>query len=220
MKAAEILYPNRQRCIFCGREFVPRSWGICQECLEAIDEKDTLQYLRLPLGEGVAAFAYKDAARDCLVRLKFAGETWRAPLMARWMAYIMGTERPNAVVAVPIHPLRCIQRMYAQAALLARYTARYLEIPYENHALRRVHHSKPLYTVSAEEHAEAVKGRFAAGRNIADLAGRHVLLVDDVCTTGSTLTECSRILLDAGVKRVTCLTFAAVSHDHERGGIF
>lgn len=220
MTPLDILYPSRQRCIFCGREFTPRSWGICPACLEAIDEKDTLQHLRLPLGEGVAAFAYKDAARECLVRLKFSGETWRAPLMARWMAYIMGSERPDAVVAVPIHPLRCIQRTYAQCVLLARHTARYLEIPYEGQALRRVRHSPPLYTLSPEEHADAVAGRYGPGRNIEALRGRHVLLVDDVCTTGSTLTECTRVLLEAGVERVTCVTFAAVPSGVKERGIF
>lgn len=211
MRALDLIFPDPQRCMFCGRTFQPRSWGICPECLNALKEEARLQRLPVAFGDGVAAFQYCGAARSCLVALKFRGETWRAPLMAQWMAHAAKGMQPDVVAAVPIHPLRRIARGYGQCVLLAKGIAAALELPYEGDALRRRRHAPPLYTLQADDHARAVAGRFSAGKAAARLKGKHVLLVDDVCTTGSTLNECARVLLQTGVSRVSAVCFAAVS---------
>ncbi len=220
MKPLDLIFPDPQRCLFCGRPFQPRSWGICPECLAALKDGDGRQPLPMAYGDGAAAFRYQGAARSCLLALKFQGETWRAPMMAQWMAYAAQAMEPEAVAAVPIHPLRRMARGYAQCVLLAKGVAAALALPYEGEALRRRRHAPPLYTLQADDHARAVAGRFSAGKAADRLRGKHVLLVDDVCTTGSTLNECARILVQAGVSRVSAVCFAAASGAYPVEGPF
>ena len=141
-------------------------------------------------------------------------------MMAQWMAYAAQAINPDAVTAVPIHPLRRMARGYAQCVLLAKGVASALALPYEGDALRRRRHAPLLYTLRADDHARAVADRFSAGKAVDGLKGKHVLLVDDVCTTGSTLNECARILLKSGVSRVSAVCFAAASGAYPVEGPF
>ncbi len=222
MKAVDLIFPDQQRCLFCRRPFQLRSWGICPECLEALQDEDCCQQLSAVYGygDGVAAFRYQGPARDCLLRLKFQGETWRAPMMAKWMAHAASGLQADVVVAVPIHPLRRLARGYGQCVLLAKGVADALELPYVKDALRRRHHAPPMYTLQAHDHAHAVVGRFAIGKAAIGLKGKHVLLVDDVCTTGSTLNACAQLLMQAQAAQVSAVCFAAVSGAQPLEGIF
>ncbi len=130
-------------------------------------------------------------------------------LLARqflWEMRGLGIER---VVPVPLHKKRLLERGFNQAALMARSIARALEVPLELRCLVKVRSTSPQVGLKRSERIANVKGAFAVTQK-ARVSGKRLLLVDDVYTTGATLSEASRCLLGAGAKEVHVITFARV----------
>lgn len=145
------------------------------------------------------------------MRLKFQGGTALArpfgDLLARAAAPRKG--RVTLVLPIPLSPERLRERGFNQSWLLARRVARHLGLPARHDLMRRVRHTERLMALSAEARAQAIHDVFdvtPAGR-IA-LKGRHVALVDDVMTTGATLNEATRALLEGGARGVSAWVVA------------
>lgn len=134
--------------------------------------------------------------------------------MARMMASA-GAEliaEADLVVPVPLHALRLWRRRFNQAALLARMLARESDLPCDVHALARVKRTRPQVGLTRTQRAENLQGAFRVPASAKPrLAGRRVLLIDDVTTTGATGNAASRALLRGGAAQVDLLTFATVS---------
>lgn len=122
-----------------------------------------------------------------------------------WRAY-GAPARPQLVIPVPLHWRRRWQRGYNQSALLAAGVAECLHLPWQNVLRRRVYTPRQA-GLSRHDRLRNLRGAFAVCRQ-AQVKGLSVLLVDDVFTTGSTLAECSRALIQAGVAEVNVLTIA------------
>jgi competence protein ComFC len=112
----------------------------------------------------------------------------------------------DVVVPVPLHPTRLRRRGYNQAALLARELGAEIDRPVEENVLKRIKATAPQVDLNARERQENVRNAFEAVD--ASLAGKRVLLVDDVRTTGSTLESASSALLRANVSSVWAYTLA------------
>ncbi len=113
---------------------------------------------------------------------------------------------PGLVVPVPLHPRRLLARGFNQSLEIARLLSARHGWPLHQEALARVRRTTPQMELAREARAENIRGAFAARGEI--LAGRAVLLVDDIMTTGATLEECSRAMLGAGAARVDLLVLA------------
>jgi len=118
---------------------------------------------------------------------------------------------PERLLVVPV-PLYGRRRVYNQSELLARGAVRAIRrlrtewtMEFAPRCMKRVHHREAHYRLSPEERRENVRGAF---RVQGDVRGRHVLLVDDVYTTGATVTECTETLLAAGAESVRVVTLA------------
>ena len=120
-----------------------------------------------------------------------------------WSAH--GTEA-DLIVPVPLHPTRLHQRGYNQATLLARQFGQLSSIPVRENILARVRPTASQMTLDAEARRLNVMGAFQCIDH--QLIGKHLILVDDVCTTGSTLDACACALLEAGAATVQALTVA------------
>jgi len=114
---------------------------------------------------------------------------------------------PSNIVPVPLHTRRLRQRGFNQAVLLGEILSRQWGVPLQRNNLQRSRWTEPQVNLTASARAENVKGAFTLAAP-AKIAGKRILLVDDVYTTGSTVKECSRVLMAAGAAAVAVITVA------------
>ncbi len=181
---------------------VPRGTAFCVTCA------GTLVRATNPDPDRIAAFEYGGAVALSLKRFKFDDrpDLTRA-LVAGLARELPGLSGVEVVVPVPLHPSRLVERGYNQAALLARPIAKLLGSPWAPHALARVVTTERQTDLRREERVANVRGAFR-GVEVARLAGRAVLLVDDVETTGATLAGCRAALEAVGVRSTRTLVVA------------
>lgn len=130
-----------------------------------------------------------------------------ALLAVRHLTPFVQSAAPHVIVPVPLHRTRLRERGFNQAVLMGAVLAREWRLPLLRDTLRRVRPTVAQVTLSAQERRANVRGAFAVA-DPARVAGRRVLLVDDVSTTGSTVTECARVLKEAGATAVFVATVA------------
>jgi ComF family protein len=148
-----------------------------------------------------AAGVYSGSLKIALQRFKYADAIdLDRPLAKLLQEQIQACFEIDLIVPVPLHPSRLRQRGYNQSLLLARVLAHNLQKPLKYAVLQRVIDSHSQQGLDARQRAENMSGTFIANRS---LAGLHVLLVDDVMTTGATVSACSKALMDVGVLNIT-----------------
>jgi ComF family protein len=196
-------------CKACAGTLVPLSEG----CLAA-DRRAKVERAKRDL----AAFVYGGAIAQTILRMKFEKRPDLARPLAAGLcrtARLLGADRPDLVVPVPLHPRRLVERGYNQAALLAAPVAKTLQAEFLPGALQRSRETEPQKSLDRDARSKNLEGAFAAGRSKA-VRDRRVLLVDDVRTTGATLSACSAVLLEAGAREVHTLVVAqAVARTEE-----
>lgn len=168
-----------------------------------------------PFATARAAARYGGPMRDLLLRFKHADRLDLAPSLARLMVQAGGDclAGADALVPVPLHWRRRLMRRYNQAAELARGIARLSGVPQWSDVLARGRATPPQGRLGRLARLRNVTGAFKvppAAR--ARVAGRHLVLIDDVMTTGATAFACARALKAAGAARVDVLTVARVIH--------
>jgi len=149
-----------------------------------------------------AVGAYAGTLQDAIQRFKYHGQLpLERPLGSLLVKTVLsgGGPRPHLVTAVPLHQNRLRARGYNQALQLARQVGRHLGVPVAPELLRRVRDTAAQQGLDAAARNSNLRGAFAAPRPV---AGRRVLLVDDVMTTGATARECAAVLRAAGATAV------------------
>ena len=202
-------------CIGCGVE----GSALCGPCGRALAVREgdpagvavgMPSDVPLPLVQVEWCAPYGGLARDALHALKYRGEQrLAAPLgtaaAARWREASVGGD---LLVHVPVHATRRATRGYDQAELLARAAATALRLPAVP-AVRRDRATVPQYELGRDRRAANVAAAFGLDPDwAAVVAGRWVVLVDDVLTTGATLVACAQALLEGGAAAVSALTVA------------
>jgi ComF family protein len=160
-----------------------------------------------------AAVRYDDVARALVHAFKYGDRMDLAPLMGGWMARAGREllEETDALVPVPLHWRRLWARRFNQSAALAGAISAERCVPVVHDALKRVRATAQQVGLSKPERADNVQGAFrVAPEAKAAVAGRRLVLVDDVLTSGATADTCAKALLRAGAAHVDVLVFARV----------
>jgi ComF family protein len=179
---------------------------MCDDCMS----------LERPWSQGRAALLYKDNARRLVLSLKHGDRTELADAVTKWMVEIARPMvQPNMIVApVPLHWSRLLYRRYNQAALLARPIASALGLLHVPDLLQRTRKTARLDGHSREERFAALQNAIRIHpKRTNHIEGKSVLLVDDVMTSGATLTACTEALLRSRAREVCVVTLARAAKD-------
>ena len=219
------------RCLLC-HAFIPDVGALCGECWKLLDfnSEPACAICSYPfeydMGEGAlcgkciahpppyqrayAVFRYNSVSKNLIYRFKYNDQLHAAPHFARWMARAgkKALESADMLVPVPLHRYRLLRRHYNQAAVLALEIGKIYPIPVHTQLLIRSKHTPSQATLSSSnKRLKNMQGAFQLHPRAGSIAGKHIILIDDVITTGATLIACSKLLVRAGAT-VTVLTLA------------
>jgi len=210
-KFLHLLFPPK--CILCHKLLGKNETDLCHHCRSHTQSVENTKRRLTFVAGWTALWYYKDDVRKSILRYKFYNARHYADPYARLLALKVSESLPDfdVITWVPIGPVRRLKRGYDQGELLAIALSRELGVPYV-HSLKKPKDNPAQSGISNEAKRRAnVLGAY----RIIDyqcIAGKKVLLLDDVVTTGSTVSECARMLLSAGAKEVYCAAIATASH--------
>ena len=189
-------------CETCGAPLVGEGPGQCEECFGSPP----------PWQDGVAVVVYGSATARVVQALKHGDRLDLVPKIGSWMAEATKhVSSPAAVVVpVPIHLKRLLKRRFNQADLLGRQISKELSLSFDNSALKRTRPSVQQKEMTRETRIENQIGSFGLEEDHG-LKGQHVILVDDVMTSGATLRAATETLKTGGVQSVSISVFARVA---------
>ena len=201
-----LLFPPK--CVLCGRLLGKDEQDLCRVCRTEVPEFSG-QKKSIPfLAKWTVLWYYEGVVRQSLLRYKFRGRQSYASAYGRLLAMQLLPEKEciDILTWVPISTRRRCRRGFDQVELLARAVGAELGIP-PTAVLRKTRHTPPQSSISGPAQRRAnVLGAFQV---TGDVAGKRILLLDDIITTGATSSECARVLLTAGAKEVSCAALAA-----------
>lgn len=204
-----IFFPKK--CPFCGKILDDTNNNICKKCKTSLPYRPEGKIKQTVNGHDcVITFYYDDMVISGIRAMKFRRIPTRAaafaPYLAQTVAEYLGGEF-DVITFVPVSRWRNFTRGFDQTQLLAEATAETWEAEVEK-ILVKVRNNPPQSSVKTPAERRAnVLGAYRV-RPDADVRGRRFLLIDDVLTTGSTMSECARVLMDAGAESVVCAALA------------
>lgn len=208
----ELIYPRK--CVFCGSLLKKDETDLCSVCRDELPfvEKQT-QHVPYST-RSVAVLYYEDHVRDSVLRYKFSGHMSYCAAYGRLLAMTVleNALQFDLITYVPVSRKRRRQRGYDQAERLSKMAARELNVRHEQ-LLTKIRNNPAQSGIRAPEQRRAnVLGVYRV-KDRSKVAGQNILLIDDVMTTGATLSECCRTLLDSGAASVSCAALACGRHN-------
>ena len=218
------MLPMQGGCWLCQTPLALPKQGLCSYCLRALPPLPLCcPRCGLPAGDArilcgrclhrpppwqqlIAVSDYSPPLSHLVARYKFSGQTALSVMLARlillsWLAARRerGLLRPDILLAVPLHHQRAWRRGFNQADLLAQPLARWLSCAYSPRGVTRCRSAQVQHQLGAQARKHNLRGAFRLEIPVQD---RHIALIDDVVTTGTTVAEISRLLIRAGAASV------------------
>ncbi len=182
--------PLCKKCLSLSRKGKP-----CSVCNQDKDHLITQTY---------APYIYKGVPRKLVHVLKFKYETRACALLAARMTPALNGMPFDLVVPIPLHPLRMKERGYNQALLLAYPVSKQLDIPLKEVLVRSKYTRRQSSILNFKDRKKNVQDAFTLSPS-EDVNNMHILLVDDVRTTGETARQCAKVLIEKGASSVSLL---------------
>jgi competence protein ComFC len=209
---------GRHLCDQCDAKAIRIVAPFCQTCSEPFEGAITgaftcanCAHRTIHFEAAVAAYRSRGIVREIVHGFKYGRQIYLRHLVARWLYAALDDERLrerrfDIIVPVPLHPTRERERGFNQASLLAESLSAQISTPSQP-LLERIRYTTTQTALDRAERMENLHNAFRLRKN-ADVRGLRVLLIDDVLTTGSTLSECARVLKRAGATSVHAATAA------------
>ncbi|SIQ64823.1 comF family protein [Chryseobacterium sp. RU37D] len=211
----DILFPDR--CINCSR-IINADQLVCNLCFKQIhfihfdyfDENSVKEKCRLlfPVENSFALmqFEEEDLSRKIIHELKYKKRKKIGKIIAGWTAERLDfkDQKPDLLVSVPLHPKKLKERGYNQLHLFTETLSEHYQIPFDHELFKRNHYSK-AQALKDKKHRLKTENTFSITQNI---SGKHILLIDDVFTTGNTLAAIAWEILKSGNNKVSILVMA------------
>lgn len=205
----DLLFPPK--CILCGNLLTKAETDLCGKCRVDAPEYPVRKTKPQFLDSFAAVWYYEESVRGSLLRFKFRGARSYAAAYGRFVAMKLLKTHPegfDVLTWIPVSPLRKLRRGYDQVELIARAVGRELDMTPVS-TLKKIRHNRPQSGIAeAEKRRANVLGAYRATCP-EQLAGKRVLLLDDILTTGATMSEAARVLKTAGAKEVHGAAVAA-----------
>lgn len=193
-------------CRYCALA-IPAGDSSCRKCQQQLQ----------PFSLVVAPWTYNFPINVLIARFKYRSQWAYGKLLSQVLAeylqfqlHELNIPRPDCLLAVPLAAKRQRQRGYNQAQMIAQWVGHELDVPVLQHAVKRVRYTDIQQGLSAQQRQHNVRNAFVVGLP-EQVQGRHVVVVDDVLTTGATCAALARSLLAAGARRVDVYCLARTS---------
>ncbi len=211
----DLLFPPK--CILCGRFLKEQQTDFCHNCRTDAPEFSASKIHFPFVARWTALWYYKGNVRKSLLRYKFSNRRSYAAAYGRLLAMKLSRQMPqfDILTWVPIGKRRLRQRGYDQVELIAKATATELEI-LPVRVLDKIRNTPPQSGIrGAAQRRANILGAYRV-EDPAAIAGKRILLLDDIITTGATASECARTLLLSGAKEVYVAAVATASRDQKK----
>ena len=204
----DLLYPPK--CVFCGNLLSREETDLCHQCRKDAPVFRKANFRISFVAGWTAVWYYKDTVRESLLRYKFSHRRNYAPAYGRALAMQLlssGFDNFDVLTWVPVSSLRKWKRGYDQVELLAKATARELGVAAVP-CLKKRRNNRPQSSITGAAQRRAnVLGMYRVA-DPGSIRDKRVLLLDDIITTGATVSECAKTLLLSGAKDVRCAAVA------------
>jgi competence protein ComFC len=215
---ARTVKPNEYLCPGCTEKLTPIAPPFCAKCSEpfagaitSVFDCANCTHRRLYFDAAVSAYRSRGIVRHVLLNFKYGRQVHLRHLVGRWLLDAFKDERVRSrqfdlIVPVPLHPAKQRERGFNQAEVLARYVSEQRGLACRP-VLERTHYTTTQTAFDRDQRMQNLRGAFRL-RKSRDVRKLRVLLIDDVLTTGSTVSECARVLKKSGAASVYAVTAA------------
>lgn len=204
-KILDLIYP--QTCSICGKL---RKKSLCNKCKAKLEKEfnyKTDNYeddISRNFAEHHYFFKYENLIRSQILALKFQEK----PYVYKTIGYFLKNmqksfeklEKYDIIVVIAISKQRSKERGYNQSELIAREISKIIQAPIVSRVLYKTKNTVPQSTLNKKQREENAKGVYKV-KNIKKIQNKKVLIIDDIYTTGNTVNECARVLVQKGIKR-------------------
>lgn len=203
----DVIFPFGVTCLFCGEEIEENEkYGLCEDCRKKLNRVKE-SYAKYDGAEVYSSCRYEDATRSIILDAKDGDRPELTRVMAFYIAEVYSKENLgcDCIAYVPCSKKNYGKRGYDHMKICAGFLSDELGLPVLK-GLKRIGGKRDQTEVSLRERHENVKGKFVYRGEKLD--GKKVLLIDDIVTTGATLSECAAALASAQPASTVCVTFA------------
>lgn len=211
----DLLFPNR--CLHCNR-IIEADLMVCNVCFHQIHFTHYDYFGQNPVKEkcktlfpventyALVQFEKEGLSRKIIHELKYRSREAIGKTLAEWTTERLdfNEQQPDLLVSVPLHPKKLRERGYNQLHLFTETLSKYYEIPFDHQLIKRNHYAKAQALKDKQHRLKAIN-TFSVNQSV---TGKHILLIDDVFTTGTTVSSIAWEILNAGDNKVSVLVMA------------